>query len=199
MTSKRAVSKTDERYVIVEEAICGAFLLLVKEKDPHKITVLDITKRAGIVRSTFYNHYSDVGSLIIAMEDKTLDMIFEMLAPFHPNGERGMCRQFFLSLCNYTKENRFVAALTSGTEGPEFMEKAFHMFHRYVRETLRHAAANEDEETKKRLAYAIAYALGGVLGILHKWVADDFRDSQEQIADTLTDIFIGGTMQYFIV
>ena len=46
----------DERYYIADEAIHDAFFLVLKEKDLEKITVSDVIKKAGIVRSTFYNH-----------------------------------------------------------------------------------------------------------------------------------------------
>ena len=62
----------DERYSVADEAILGAFFKLVKEKKPDRITVSDITKTAGIARSTFYNHYQDIPSLISAVEDKTI-------------------------------------------------------------------------------------------------------------------------------
>ncbi len=53
----------DERYSVADEAILGAFFKLLKEKKPDRITVSDITKTAGIARSTFYNHYQDIPSL----------------------------------------------------------------------------------------------------------------------------------------
>ena len=61
----------DERYNVVSEAIIDAFFMLSKEKDFEKITVSDIIKRAGIVRSTFYNHYENIPALIEDIEDKT--------------------------------------------------------------------------------------------------------------------------------
>lgn len=61
----------DERYSVADEAIYDAFFLVLKEKELDKITVSDIIKRAGIVRSTFYNHYENIPALIIAVEDKT--------------------------------------------------------------------------------------------------------------------------------
>ena len=66
----------DERYSVADEAILGAFFKLLKEKKPDRITVSDITKTAGIARSTFYNHYQDIPSLISAVEDKTIHDVF---------------------------------------------------------------------------------------------------------------------------
>ena len=62
----------DERYSVADEAILGAFFKLLKKKTPDQITVSDITKTAGIARSTFYNHYQDIPSLGSAVEEKTI-------------------------------------------------------------------------------------------------------------------------------
>ncbi len=62
----------DERYCIADEAIYDAFFLILKEKELDKITVSDVIKRAGIVRSTFYNHYENIPALVTAIEDKKI-------------------------------------------------------------------------------------------------------------------------------
>ena len=66
----------DERYYVANEAILGAFFKLSREKAPDKITVSDIIKAAGIARSTFYNHYQDIPSLVAAVEEKTICDVF---------------------------------------------------------------------------------------------------------------------------
>ena len=38
---------SDERYCFIEDTICDAFLLVLKEKEIDKITVTDIIKRAA--------------------------------------------------------------------------------------------------------------------------------------------------------
>lgn len=44
-----------------KKAIRKAFLELLEEKkDMDKITVIELTNRVGIVRSTFYSHYKDI-------------------------------------------------------------------------------------------------------------------------------------------
>ncbi len=42
-----------------KEIISNAFLALVKEKNPDKITVIDICRKANVSRETFYYHFSD--------------------------------------------------------------------------------------------------------------------------------------------
>ena len=74
----------DERYSVADEAIYDAFFLILKEKDLEKITVSDVIKKAGIVRSTFYNHYENIPALVAAVEDKTINDIFSLMETFHP-------------------------------------------------------------------------------------------------------------------
>ncbi len=66
----------DERYSVADEAILGAFFKLLEEKTPNRITVSDITKTAGIARSTFYNHYQNSPSLVSAVEERTIQDVF---------------------------------------------------------------------------------------------------------------------------
>nr|MCR5202043.1 TetR/AcrR family transcriptional regulator [Lachnospiraceae bacterium] len=73
----------DERYQVSDEAICDAFLLLLKEKELEKISVSDLIKKAGIVRTTFYNHYENMDYFIEAMEDKTVKEIFDIMETFN--------------------------------------------------------------------------------------------------------------------
>ncbi|MCR4748893.1 MAG: TetR/AcrR family transcriptional regulator, partial [Lachnospiraceae bacterium] len=82
------MNEYDERYSTAEDAILDAFFVLLKEKELEKITVSDIVKKAGIVRSTFYNHYENVPALMEAAEDRTINDIFKMMESFHPKNDR---------------------------------------------------------------------------------------------------------------
>ena len=125
----------DERYSVADEAILGAFFKLLKEKKPDRITVSDITKTAGIARSTFYNHYQDIPSLISAVEDKTIHDVFSMMENFQPKNDRDICSSYFLTLCRYTMENPFLSGLLSTPHGNDLFEKMLTMLHHYVTET----------------------------------------------------------------
>ena len=72
------MNESDERYSTAEDAIHDAFFMLLKEKELEKITVSDVVKKAGIVRSTFYNHYENVPALMEAAENRTIHDIFGM-------------------------------------------------------------------------------------------------------------------------
>ena len=187
------MNELDERYSTAEEAIYDAFFLLLKEKDMDKITVSDVIKRAGIVRSTFYNHYENIPALMAAAEDKTIRDIFSLMESFHPKNDKDMCHSYYMAICNYTRKNPFVANLLQSPRGDAFFEKAIMMFHRYVTDvsaSAGKAVMNED------FSFYIAGAIGSTIGILHKWIAEDFSSPAEKIADIMSQIFLSGILPY---
>lgn len=184
----------DERYCVSDEAICDAFLLVLKEKDLDKITVSDVIKRAGIVRSTFYNHYENIPALINAIEDKTLSDIFSLMETFHPESDYDVCKSYFLTICEYTRTNPFLASLLSSPRGDTFLEKTLTMFHRYVSNILQSRTAHTG--SSEEFSYMIACAIGSTLGALHKWTAESCRVPSETVADILTRIFMSGMLPF---
>lgn len=182
----------DERYSVADEAILGAFFKLVKEKKPDRITVSDITKTAGIARSTFYNHYQDIPSLIAAVEDKTIHDVFSMMENFQPKNDRDICSSYFLTLCRYTMENPFLSGLLSTPHGNDLFEKMLTMLHHYVTETT--SNSRPDRHTREEVSYVITCAIGSTIGVLHKWSRDNFNLAPEVIADILSEIFLSGML-----
>lgn len=184
----------DERYCVADEAICDAFFLVLKEKDLEKITVSDVVKKAGIVRSTFYNHYENIPALVTAIEDKTIEDIFSLMETFHPKDDADICKSFFVTICNYTMNNPFLANLLRSPRGDEFFEKALTMFHRYVAEVTQNVAS--PGHSKEELSYMVACTIGSSLGVLHKWTKDNFAIPAEAVADLLTQAFIAGMLPF---
>ena len=188
------MNESDERYSTAEDAIYDAFFLLLQTKDLNRITVSDVIKKAGIVRSTFYNHYENIPALMVAAEDKTIRDIFEMMESFHPKNDRDMCRSYFLAICNYPSKNPFLANLLQSPRGDSFYEKAITMFHKYVAEVTQiNVTATNDRTT---FSYLIASSIGCTIGVLHKWTAEDFATPADEIADILSKIFVSGILPY---
>lgn len=182
----------DERYSVADEAIYDAFFEILKEKTIDKITVSDVIKRAGVVRSTFYNHYENIPALVNAIEDKTIEDIFSLMESFHPKNDHDICRSYFLAVCNYTQTNPFLAELLCSPRVDEFFRKAITMFHQYVTEMTQ--SVSSKNQSPEELSYLIASVIGCTIGILHKWTRENFHVPAEKIADLLSQIFISGML-----
>lgn len=186
----------DERYHVAEEAIHDAFFLILKEKELDKISVSDIIKRAGIVRSTFYNHYENIPALVTAIEDKTIDDIFSLMNTFHPKNNWDICKSYYLTICEYTMTNPLLANLLRNPKEDIFFEKAVTMFHRYIRQVTQNTTPAH--HSKEKLSYMIACTIGSTIGVLHKWAKDNFQVPAETIADILTQAFTSGMLSYIL-
>ncbi len=186
------MNEFDERYSTAEEAIFDSFFILLKEKDIDKITVSDVVKKAGLVRSTFYNHYENIPALVAAAEEKTIENIFRLMESFHPKDDKAFCKSFFLAICDYTKENPFLSTLLDSKRGDAFFEKMLLMFDRYMRRV------TDDESyhirNRKSATYYISSAIGSTIGVLHKWSTSDFDASSDEVADILTQVFVTGIL-----
>ena len=187
-------SEQDERYHVADEAIYDAFFLVLKEKELEKITVADVIKRAGIVRSTFYNHYENIPDLVSAIEDKTIQDIFSLMETFHAKSDWDMCRSYFLTICEYNRTNPFLASLLRSPRGDSFLEKIMTMFHRYVSDVVQNKSPSE--HSKEEFSYMIACAIGSTIGVLHKWSVEEFKVPDEEIADMLTKVFMTGILPF---
>lgn len=182
----------DERYYVADEAIRDAFFLLVKEKPLERITVSDIIKRAGIVRSTFYNHYDNIPMLVEEIEKKTIQDIFSFLENFRPKNDRDICASYFSTLCQYIMTNPLLAELLRNAQGNAFFVEIMNTFHHYVNEISE--TSHDTQMDKEKYSFSVSYAIGGAIGVLHKWTRENFHTPPEVITDILTEIFVTGLL-----
>ena len=65
--------KQDRRVNKTKNAITNTLLTLKEEKPVSRITVSELTEAADINRKTFYNHYSNIDSVLSEMEDNCIN------------------------------------------------------------------------------------------------------------------------------
>ncbi len=180
----------DSRYERTEADLQDAFQILAGKKELNKISVSEITKLTGITRSTFYNHYVDMPTFIDAMEDRIVEDLFALIRQFHPKTSSEISHHFFICLCRYIKSNPFLIRIFATPHATTFIEKALDMFHRYASSTI--ASSHKTGEEQTEYAYAISYAIGGVVGILHNWTTHQCDDAPELTAACLNRAFLNG-------
>ncbi len=69
----------DRRVRRTHTALARALIQLVEERDLSRITVADVAERAGVSRSTFYDHYRDVHELAEAACTAMIDELIGSL------------------------------------------------------------------------------------------------------------------------
>ena len=73
----------DPRAIRTREAMQLAFRELLREKSFQKISVTEISERAGFARHTFYNHYETKEDILNYLVDSMLDKFFSDLDSWH--------------------------------------------------------------------------------------------------------------------
>jgi AcrR family transcriptional regulator len=81
-TRESNTSSGDRRVRRTHAALASALIQLVEEQDLSRISVADVAERAGVSRSTFYDHYRDVHELAEAACTAMIDgLIGSLPAP----------------------------------------------------------------------------------------------------------------------
>ena len=72
-------TKTDRRVSKTRNAITNTLLRLMEEKPLSEITVSELTELADVNRKTFYNHYENMDSVILELENNCSNWILSFV------------------------------------------------------------------------------------------------------------------------
>ncbi|HLU71180.1 MAG TPA: TetR/AcrR family transcriptional regulator C-terminal domain-containing protein [Nonomuraea sp.] len=157
----------DPRVRRSQAALAQALIQLVAERDLSRVTVADVAQRAGVSRSTFYDHYRDVHELAESACTAMIDALIESLpspAPGTPDPAPEVIRsleQFFTSLADH-------AGLYRALLGPQGSARvADHIRRRCataIHARLQPAAPPDDHDVPA------AFTAGALIGVATDWL-----------------------------
>lgn len=114
-----------ERKLSVDVLLAQSFKELVCQQPVEKITIKQITDRAGVIRPTFYNHFSDKYNLLEWI------LVQEILVPVQPLIANGMVNEAMrLIFYSMQKEKEFymhVSKMEGQNSFREMVEKGIQM------------------------------------------------------------------------
>lgn len=84
--SKEIIKKDDRRTIRTKRDLANALFELLQEKNLDDITVQDITDRALISKTTFYNNFNDKSELLTFLLRRSIDDVLEKI-DIHANKE----------------------------------------------------------------------------------------------------------------
>ncbi|MFI0452126.1 TetR/AcrR family transcriptional regulator [Actinomadura sp. 6N118] len=105
MDATKDTPASDRRVRRSQAALQGALIQLVEEQELSQVSVADVAERAGVSRSTFYDHYRDVHELAEAACTLMIDDLIGSLPTFGPDSPdrdpTRSLRAFFVSLAEH--------------------------------------------------------------------------------------------------
>ncbi|SPL97974.1 TetR family regulatory protein of MDR cluster [[Actinomadura] parvosata subsp. kistnae] len=88
-TRDRGEEQVDPRVRRTQAALRATLIELVQHRDLSRISVADVAERAGVSRSTFYDHYRDVHELAAAACTAMIDELIEAIPGRTPEAPAG--------------------------------------------------------------------------------------------------------------
>lgn len=167
--------KESRRITMTKTLLKESLLELLKEKPLPKITIKEICENADVNRSTFYLHYVDQFALCDEIENDSVEKINTCLAKVSMENNRVEGLIEFLS---YMKSN---GELFKILMRPDFNNSFRVRFSEVAVKRLaeldyHNNVSNEDKD------YIFRFMFMGVLGMLEKWIKDDFDQSPDELA-----------------
>lgn len=181
----------DRRARRSREALQAALLSLIAERDLARISVSDVTKRADVNRSTFYEHYTDVHDLAAAACARTFDELIAatpVLLPGDSPAERRLGREALAGVFAHFAEH---ADLYRALLGPDGGARVINHLHRrltiavHVNFTRPGTGTHADDPETVPHDPVAAYLAGAILGAAADWLHHGCPGTPEELSAAL--------------
>lgn len=166
-------------------AMRAAFWQLFQQKPVAQITVKEITALAGYNRSTFYQYYSDVYSVLEEIENLILDTVSKTADFISARANEMSFLDILNALIIYSPggKNKYLSNLLARSDSARFerllIARIKELFERLFTWT-------GIDENRKQLI--MEYHINGILGILKYSVRQGREPSASELIDTLSVI-----------
>lgn len=174
----------DARVRRSRESLRRAFVELLTEKSPVRITIRDITAAAGVGYTTYFRHYANKEALLEDVTVEEVTRLTDLVVPVYDTTDpRSAC----VALCTYVDEHRplWTALLTGGAAG---MVKE---------ELLRQGRATSASRSGDRglpLDLGVALATVVIVEVLSWWLRQSRPWPVDRVAGIINDVGIRPTM-----
>ncbi len=181
----------DHRARVTRLLIRKAFAQLLRQKPIQAISVRELCALAGINRSTFYAHYTDLYALLADLEDEMLEDFKQSLEPLlNAAGEGLTPLKATTGVMRCLQDNMDLCAVMLGPYGDkEFTAKVIDIGRERCIETY---AAFFPAASHRELEFFYIFVSAGCIALLEKWLADGMSLSVEELAQTAEGIMMQG-------
>lgn len=169
--------------------LIDAFWEIYCEKRIEKISVKEITIKAGYNRGTFYEYFSDVYDVLEQIENALIPSIDTLPRFVLEKQEIGMPIDMFLEL--YGKHERYYMVLLGDNGDPSFQSKLKIAIKPLLKQTVESNGAVHEIE----MDYVLEFILSGMLGIMSFWFKQEKSLSPESLIKLIHDLMENGVVK----
>lgn len=176
------MGKQTEAAANTRQNLIDAFWCLYCQKRIEKITIREITAKAGYNRGTFYEYFNDVYQLLEELENSLIPCIDKL--PQFTSAQTGTIGLPMGALFDYYEENSQYYSVLLGENGdPGFAAKLKKSIKPMLREVM-----PKELQCKLETDYALEYILSAMVGIMSYWYQNDRNIAKEKLIKLIRKI-----------
>ncbi len=154
------MQKQEEITEQTRKNLIEAFWSIYTTKRIDKITVKEITNKAGYNRGTFYEYFQDVYEILEVIENLSLPTLDELPPLVEVNSNSPTIINSFMTL--YHEKYKFYNHLLGDNGDPAFQRKLKNS----LKSSIILALKNKEEIDLEEIDFMLEYILSGMIGIL---------------------------------
>lgn len=187
------MNRSESKFKNTAEKMDNALLAIINEKDFQDINVAEICEKAGVSRSTFYDHYQNTYDLLKETQNMIMKnfhksfneagITFPDISKLDKNDLYFISPKYLVPYLEYVKKNKriFRTYLTHlATFEPE---DAFDDLFKYVLKPVFMRMGVMDNSI---MQYMSKFFLSGITAIVNEWVNNDCKDDILFIVEIIT-------------
>ena len=186
------MNKQPEITAQTKQNLIDAFWSLYCEKRIEKITVKEITQKAGYNRGTFYEYFTDVYDVLEQIEQSLIPSLEELPPITLPQGNMGMPLDMFMTL--YDQNSKYYSVLLGDNGDPAFASKLKNSIKPMIKQAFSADYASNDIE----FDFIVEYVLSASIGIMSYWFRQNKALPAEDLISLMYDVMENGVMKRLI-
>lgn len=183
--------KREDITLQTKQNIMDAFWSLYCEKRIEKISVKEITDKAGYNRSTFYQYFSDVYDVLDSIENSLIPTLNELPPITIGSTQRGMPIDAFFEL--YEKNSKYYSVLLGEKGDPAFVGRLKSTIKPLI---IQEITSGLDVDAIE-LDYVLEYTLSAMIGVMSYWYKQSNRLSYDKIHQLIHKLMVQGVTNLF--
>ena len=189
-------SKVDHRIRLTKLIIRQTLVPLMKEYPVSRISIKMLCERAGINRSTFYAHYTDVYDLLKQIQEEIIGEISAHISGSAFVEQNNLTIQALEQILCYAKANSELFEVLLSENGDFAFQREIMLLaqHKTI-QTLQHTK-QLGQNVSDYLQY---FVVNGALSVIQKWLADGMKEYVTEMAELCSTLLYKGLSGFTVI
>jgi len=176
----------DPRIIRTKEKFYQSLSYLLEEKTLDQITVSELTESAGINRSTFYLHYSNVAELYEEVKNLLISEYRRTINNFHFGNEvsdQENEKILLVETFNFIIENKaYISFFLVRQNEDDVLQKLISLGEEIFIRTI---SARQTHLSDKEIFYYYTFMVNGIIAIIRNWVNEGMKEKPIDMANMI--------------